>query len=118
MLETIVGYDPRDAEATRVASRYIPEGGYKQFLTIDGLRRKRLGILTKDFFHFPSGSVQEQVFSDHFKIMRYFATTSGSYIVIIYFRDPYVLSAIKLLFSGTMLFIQSEKKNEFSIYLC
>ena len=76
VLEAIVGYDPRDAEATRMGSRYIPEGGYKQFLTIHGLRGKRLGILRKDFFRFPSGSVQEQVFSDHFRTMRYFATTS------------------------------------------
>ena len=89
------GNDPRDAEATRMASQYIPEGGYMQFLTIDGLRGKRLGILRKDFFRFPSGSVQEQVFSDHFKIMRYFAATSRS---------------SKLLFSGTMLLIQPVKK--------
>ena len=95
VLEAIVGYDPRDAEATRMASQYIPEGGYMQFLTIDGLRGKRLGILRKDFFRFPSGSVQEQVFSDHFKIMRYFAATSRS---------------SKLLFSGTMLLIQPVKK--------
>ncbi|CAL4932898.1 unnamed protein product [Urochloa decumbens] len=69
VLEAIVGYDARDAEATRVASQYIPDGGYKQFLNTDGLRGKRLGILRKDFFRFPSGSVQEKVFSEHFDIM-------------------------------------------------
>lgn len=58
--------DPRDAEATRMASQYIPEGGYKQFLKIDGLKGKRLGILRKDFFRFPSGSVEEKVFDGHF----------------------------------------------------
>lgn len=66
VLEAIVGYDPRDAEATRMASQYIPEGGYKQFLKIDGLKGKRLGILRKDFFRFPSGSVEEKVFDGHF----------------------------------------------------
>ncbi|KAF0930426.1 hypothetical protein E2562_032767 [Oryza meyeriana var. granulata] len=66
VLEAIVGYDPRDAEATRLASQYIPEGGYRQFLNIDGLRGKRLGILRKDFFRFPSGSIQQKVFDDHF----------------------------------------------------
>ncbi|TVU31294.1 hypothetical protein EJB05_22976, partial [Eragrostis curvula] len=71
VLEAIVGYDPRDAEATRMASEYIPEGGYRKFLNIDGLRGKRLGILRKDFFHFPSGSVQEKVFNEHFDIMRF-----------------------------------------------
>lgn len=70
VLEAIVGHDPSDAEATRMASHYIPEGGYKQFLNIDGLRSKRLGILRKDFFRFPSGSVQEKVFEEHFNTMR------------------------------------------------
>ncbi|KAF2912645.1 hypothetical protein DAI22_10g027000 [Oryza sativa Japonica Group] len=66
VLEAIVGYDPRDAEATRMALQYIPEDGYRQFLNIDGLRGKRLGILRKDFFRFPSGSVQQKVFDEHF----------------------------------------------------
>jgi amidase len=69
-LEAIVGFDPRDAEATRMASQYIPEGGYRQFLNIDGLRGKRIGILRKDFFRFPPGSIQEKVFGDHFDTMR------------------------------------------------
>ncbi|PVH32154.1 hypothetical protein PAHAL_9G332700 [Panicum hallii] len=69
VLEAIVGYDARDAEATRKASQYIPEGGYRQSLKIDGLRGKRLGILRKDFFRFPLGSVQEKVFSEHFAII-------------------------------------------------
>ncbi|XP_062205987.1 probable amidase At4g34880 [Phragmites australis] len=69
VLEAIVGYDPRDAEATRIASHYVPDDGYRKFLNTDGLRGKRLGILKKDFFHFPSGSVQEKVFGQHFDIM-------------------------------------------------
>lgn len=69
VLEAIVGYDARDAEATHMASQYIP-GGYRYFLNIYGLRGKRLGILRKDFFRFPSGSVQQKVFSEHFNIMR------------------------------------------------
>jgi len=32
-------------------------------------------ILSKDFFCFSSGSVQEKVFSDNFDIIMYFATT-------------------------------------------
>ncbi|KAM0859768.1 hypothetical protein ACQ4PT_046965 [Festuca glaucescens] len=70
VLEAIAGYDPRDAEATRMASQYIPEGGYRQFLNIDGVRGKRIGILRKDFFRFPSGSIQENVFEEHFNTMR------------------------------------------------
>jgi amidase len=53
-----------------MASQYIPEGGYGQFLNIDGLRGKRIGILRKDFFRFPPGSIQEKVFGDHFNTMR------------------------------------------------
>ncbi|GJN07456.1 hypothetical protein PR202_ga25289 [Eleusine coracana subsp. coracana] len=44
VLDAIVGYDTFDAEATRAASKYIPRGGYKQFLKIDGLRGKRIGV--------------------------------------------------------------------------
>ncbi|EOA19061.1 hypothetical protein CARUB_v10007729mg, partial [Capsella rubella] len=44
LLDAIVGYDPLD-EATRTASEFIPEGGYKQFLKARGLKGKRLGIV-------------------------------------------------------------------------
>uniref|UniRef100_A0A0A9GXD7 Amidase domain-containing protein n=1 Tax=Arundo donax TaxID=35708 RepID=A0A0A9GXD7_ARUDO len=71
VLDAIVGYDPRDADATRMALQYIPEGGYMQFLNIDRIIGKILGILRKDFFRFPLGSVQEKVFSQHFDIMRF-----------------------------------------------
>jgi amidase len=70
VLEAIVGYDPRDAEATHMASQYIPEGGYRQFLNINGLRGKRIGVMRKDFFLFPPGSIKEKVFGEHFDTMR------------------------------------------------
>ncbi|KAJ4914317.1 Amidase family protein [Raphanus sativus] len=45
LLDAIVGYDPLD-EATKIASEFIPEGGYKQFLRASsGLKGKRLGIV-------------------------------------------------------------------------
>ncbi|XAR59049.1 hypothetical protein NMG60_11014679 [Bertholletia excelsa] len=44
VLDMIVGFDRYDAVATRRASKYIPNGGYLQFLKADGLRGKRLGI--------------------------------------------------------------------------
>ncbi|RID77420.1 hypothetical protein BRARA_A00337, partial [Brassica rapa] len=46
VLDAIVGYDPLD-EATKTASRFIPKGGYKQFLTASGLKGKRLGVVMK-----------------------------------------------------------------------
>ncbi|THU44902.1 hypothetical protein C4D60_Mb02t12280 [Musa balbisiana] len=69
VLEAIVGFDQRDAVATKAASKYIPRGGYKQFLQVDGLRGKRIGIL-RAFFTFPNGSVQQKVFDEHFNTMR------------------------------------------------
>lgn len=48
VLDAIVGYDELDSEATRSASKYIPLDGYKQFLSLDGLKGKRIGC-------FPSG---------------------------------------------------------------
>jgi amidase len=40
LLDAIVGYDPLD-EATKTASEFIPEGGYKQFLTTSGLKDEK-----------------------------------------------------------------------------
>ncbi|TVU07371.1 hypothetical protein EJB05_47423, partial [Eragrostis curvula] len=45
VLDAIVGYDELDAAATRGASKFIPDGGYMQFLKIDGLKGKRIGIV-------------------------------------------------------------------------
>ncbi|KAJ3678457.1 hypothetical protein LUZ60_002260 [Juncus effusus] len=70
LLETIVGYDPYDSKATKEASKYIPKGGYTQFLKVNGLKGKRIGILRKDFFDFPNNSVKSEVFEQHFNTMR------------------------------------------------
>ncbi|XBI51854.1 hypothetical protein VPH35_034317 [Triticum aestivum] len=40
----IVGYDAQDAAATGAASKYIPHGGYTQFLKKKGLKGKRIGV--------------------------------------------------------------------------
>ncbi|CAL5086757.1 unnamed protein product [Urochloa decumbens] len=49
VLDAIVGYDKLDAEATGAASKYIPRGGYTQFLRVDGLKGKRIGVPTVFF---------------------------------------------------------------------
>lgn len=69
VLDTIVGYDDRDAAATMAASRYIPNGGYTQFLKTDGLRGKRIGV-PNGFFSYPNGSVQHMVYQQHLDTMR------------------------------------------------
>ncbi|XP_047065470.1 probable amidase At4g34880 [Lolium rigidum] len=68
VLDTIVGYDAFDATATRAASKYIPSGGYMQFLKKDGLRGKRIGVLN-GFFQ-KSGETQLRVYNQHFTTMR------------------------------------------------
>ncbi|MQL76401.1 hypothetical protein Taro_008787 [Colocasia esculenta] len=70
LLDVIVGYDPRDSEATSNASKLIPRGGYKQFLRTAGLKGKRLGILREPFFSFPAGSVKAKAFEHHFTTLR------------------------------------------------
>uniref|UniRef100_A0A453FZ11 Amidase domain-containing protein n=1 Tax=Aegilops tauschii subsp. strangulata TaxID=200361 RepID=A0A453FZ11_AEGTS len=44
VLDAIVGYDAQDAAATGAASKYIPHGGYTQFLKKNGLKGKRIGV--------------------------------------------------------------------------
>ncbi|XP_031384255.1 probable amidase At4g34880 isoform X2 [Punica granatum] len=71
VLDVIVGFDPYDAEATTEASKYIPAGGYRQFLRSDGLRGKRLGIIRDPFFKkFSNGSLQDRAFAGHFNTLR------------------------------------------------
>ncbi|KAK9286523.1 hypothetical protein L1049_014921 [Liquidambar formosana] len=70
VLDAIVGFDNNDAETTREASKYIPFGGYKQFLRTDGLKGKRLGLVRNPFFIFPNGSVIKQAFDEHFHTLR------------------------------------------------
>ncbi|KAF7005762.1 hypothetical protein CFC21_020864 [Triticum aestivum] len=69
VLDAIVGYDPVDAPATMAASKYIPPGGYTQFLKKDGLRGKRIGV-PNGFFNFPNGNVQQMVYTQHLNTMR------------------------------------------------
>ncbi|KAM7479414.1 hypothetical protein LguiA_027627 [Lonicera macranthoides] len=70
VLDAIVGYDYNDAKATGEASKYIPCGGYAQFLKVDGLKGKRLGIVRDHFSQFPHGSVLPQAFEYHFQTLR------------------------------------------------
>ncbi|XP_058078137.1 probable amidase At4g34880 [Magnolia sinica] len=70
VLDAIVGFDPRDAEATGKASKLIPYGGYTQFLKADGLKGKRLGIVRKPFFEFLSEPAIKQTFDEHLNTLR------------------------------------------------
>ncbi|KAJ4716738.1 Amidase family protein [Melia azedarach] len=69
VLEAITGFDQND-EATREASKYIPSGGYKQFLKPQGLEGKRLGILRNLDFTYANGSDVAETFDRHIQTLR------------------------------------------------
>ncbi|KAJ1270220.1 hypothetical protein BS78_06G037300 [Paspalum vaginatum] len=69
VLDAIVGYDALDAAATSAASKYIPNGGYRQFLKINGLCGKRIGI-PNGFSSFENGTVKHRVYKKHINTMR------------------------------------------------
>ncbi|KAJ1407326.1 Amidase signature domain [Sesbania bispinosa] len=68
VLETIAGIDTND-KATIAASKYIPKGGYAQFLKKDGLRGKRLGVV-RSFYNFGNNTFRHGTFNLHLKTLR------------------------------------------------
>lgn len=70
VLDTIVGYDQRDHEATKEASKFIPLGGYKQFLKLDGLKGKRLGVVRKPFVDSINKPSVLHAFESHLNTLR------------------------------------------------
>ncbi|KAJ7978587.1 Amidase [Quillaja saponaria] len=73
VLEAIAGVDIHD-HATIEASKYIPKGGYAQFLRIDGPRGKRLGVV-RDFdnlLYLTPGSeiASKETFRQHLNTLR------------------------------------------------
>ncbi|KAK4284461.1 hypothetical protein QN277_001291 [Acacia crassicarpa] len=70
VLDVIAGFDPRD-EATHCAAKYIPQGGYKQFLRTEGLKGKRLGVVRNPFSNpYNNGSLAVSIFEQHLNTMR------------------------------------------------
>ncbi|KAK9099420.1 hypothetical protein Syun_026465 [Stephania yunnanensis] len=69
-LDAIVGFDWKDAAATREASKFIPYGGYKQFLKPYGVKGKRQGVVRNPFSSFPSDSTVIQAFESHLHTLR------------------------------------------------
>ncbi|KAI8026449.1 putative amidase [Camellia lanceoleosa] len=77
VLDAIVGFDPRDFEATKEAATFIPAGGYKQFLNKDGLKGKRLGVVRNPFLALLNRSKAVATFEHHLYTLR----QSGATIV-------------------------------------
>ncbi|XAR59052.1 hypothetical protein NMG60_11014683 [Bertholletia excelsa] len=70
VLDAIVGFDPRDSEATEEAAKSIPAGGYKQFLNKDGLEGKRLGVVRNPFLALLNRSTGVSIFNQHLNTLR------------------------------------------------
>ncbi|KAL6270791.1 hypothetical protein ACE6H2_027702 [Prunus campanulata] len=68
VLDVIAGADNNDI-ATFETSKYIPEGGYAQFLKCDGLGGKRLGIL-RAFYDLEDDPFLTQIFEQHLNTLR------------------------------------------------
>ncbi|RQO89451.1 hypothetical protein POPTR_004G169400v4 [Populus trichocarpa] len=68
VLDAIVGVDSNDNE-TKAASKYIPRGGYKQYLKPKGVKGKRLGIVRNPFLSFVS-EPESQAFENHLQTLR------------------------------------------------
>ncbi|KAI4344885.1 hypothetical protein L6164_012068 [Bauhinia variegata] len=69
VLEAVAGIDARDKETIEV-SQYIPRGGYSQYLKIDGLRGKRLGLLgaAVEFF-LGNDTFRKETFKKHLRTL-------------------------------------------------
>ncbi|KAL0422879.1 UNVERIFIED_CONTAM: putative amidase [Sesamum latifolium] len=69
VLDVIAGLDPRD-EATSEGAKFIPEGGYKQFLNENGLKGKRLGIVRHPFVEKIHDTAERAAFEIHIDTCR------------------------------------------------
>ncbi|KAK7264167.1 hypothetical protein RJT34_31772 [Clitoria ternatea] len=68
VLDVIAGIDYNDP-ATTAWSKYIPLGGFRQYLNPNGLKGKRLGIVRNPFFGLLDSDVTK-AFEKHFQTLR------------------------------------------------
>ncbi|KAL6270789.1 hypothetical protein ACE6H2_027700 [Prunus campanulata] len=104
VLDVIAGIDSNDL-ATIEASRYIPKGGYAQFLRPDGLRGKRIGIV-RALFNFGGDASLTQTFEQHFNTLRKRGAVLVDNLEIAHFDEIYNASSESIALSA-----------EFKIYL-
>lgn len=112
VLDTLAGFDPRDPEATKEAAKFIPSGGYKQFLNRNGLKGKRLGLVRNPFSPLSNWSSAVQVLETHLKTFR----LGGATII-----DNLEISNVDLILdpfqSGEMVALLAELKHSLTVYL-
>ncbi|KAK8567995.1 hypothetical protein V6N13_105937 [Hibiscus sabdariffa] len=111
LLDAIVGFDPRDSEATSEAARFIPDGGYRQFLNEYGIMGKRLGVIRRPFFDTMNRSIVS-AFENHLDLLR----ARGATII-----DDLEIPNIDIISdptaSGELMLMQAEFKSSLNQYL-
>ena len=74
VLDVIAGVDKND-KATIEKSKYIPKGGYAQFLRRDGLKGKRVGVVRHPYFEFSISpeinTILAKTYEQHLRTLRY-----------------------------------------------
>uniref|UniRef100_A0A0E0DAY1 Amidase domain-containing protein n=1 Tax=Oryza meridionalis TaxID=40149 RepID=A0A0E0DAY1_9ORYZ len=113
VLDVIVGFDELDAEATRVASKYIPSGGYGRFLRMDGLKGKRIGIPNGFFTEGAYGKTQLRVYQKHLSTMR----KHGALVIENINITTNLSAAQDVLYSNENIALQAEFKLSLNAYL-
>jgi Asp-tRNA(Asn)/Glu-tRNA(Gln) amidotransferase A subunit family amidase len=103
VLDAIVGYDEFDEVATRAASKYIPEGGYTQFLKIDGLKGKRIGV-PNGFFDFEHETVRQMEYQQHLNTLRWFSEPSS----LVFNSLQQIIIQCYVLFISVIMFIRGD----------
>lgn len=111
VLDVIAGFDSSD-EATWEAAKYIPEGGYKQFLNKEGLKGKRLGVVRLPFADQMQGTAESAAFDLHIDTLR----QRGAQVV-----DNSMIDQIETILdpneSGEISIMMAEFKTHINMYL-
>ncbi|KAA3465657.1 Amidase [Gossypium australe] len=111
LLNAIVGFDPRESEATSEAAQFIPDGGYKQFLNEDGIIGKRLGVVRHPFLDTLNRSTVS-TFENHLELLR---ARGASMIDDLDIPNIDIISdSIR---SGQLMLLQAEFKSSVNEYL-
>ncbi|KAJ6402943.1 hypothetical protein OIU84_014950 [Salix udensis] len=110
VLDAIVGVDYKDG-ATQEASKYIPDGGYKQFLKPYGLKGKRLGIVRNPFLGFAS-KAESKAFEHHLQTLR-----QGGSVIVDHLEIANINAILNSTGSGEATLLLAEFKISLNAYL-
>ncbi|XP_044488910.1 probable amidase At4g34880 [Mangifera indica] len=112
ILDAIVGFDHSDKD-TREASKYIPPGGYKQYLKPCGLRGKRVGIARNiPVSNYANESDVSKAFELHIQTLR-----QRGAVVVDHLKLSNIEGIVDIIGSGQILALAAEFKLALNAYL-